>query len=91
MLSAISNVTPHQPVAQSTAVSSQKTAQSKSQPAATSSTMDTVQLSAAATAALAAMKETTETPAQTAKEANTGDHQAQRLLKKEQAARVSKK
>lgn len=41
---------------------------------------DTVQLSSAA---MAALKEATETPAQTAKEAVHGDHQAQRLLAKQ--------
>lgn len=44
---------------------------------------DTVQIS---NAALAAMQEAVETPAQTAKEASGGDHQAQRLLAKEAAA-----
>ncbi|MGB7554819.1 MAG: hypothetical protein WBM04_10620, partial [Candidatus Korobacteraceae bacterium] len=43
---------------------------------------DTVQIS---NAALAAMQETIETPAQTAKKANAGDHQAQRLLSREAA------
>jgi hypothetical protein len=45
---------------------------------------DTVQLSSAAQAAL---REALETPAQTAKEAGTGDLQAKRLLAKEEAAK----
>jgi hypothetical protein len=48
--------------------------------------LDTVQLSSAAQALLAAMKEASETPAQTATEAGSGDRQAQRLLAKEAAA-----
>ncbi|MGA2151331.1 MAG: hypothetical protein ABSG48_04100 [Geobacteraceae bacterium] len=51
--------------------------------------MDTVNVSAAAkaasTAAKAALQEATETPAQTAKEAQSGDRLAQRLLAKEKA------
>jgi hypothetical protein len=43
------------------------------------------QLSKAAQATLAALEEATETPAQTAKEAGSGDLQAQRLLAKEAA------
>jgi hypothetical protein len=45
--------------------------------------VDTVRISSAAQVAL---KETLETPAQTAREAAGGDHQAQRLLAKETAA-----
>jgi len=45
---------------------------------------DTVQISSAAQTLL---KEVGETPAQTAEEANRGDHQAQRLLSSEAAAR----
>ncbi len=45
---------------------------------------DTVQLSSAAQAAL---REATETPAETAKEANAGDNQAKRLQAKEAAAK----
>ncbi len=48
---------------------------------------DTVQVS---NAALAALKEATETPEQTAKEARSGDRQAQRLLAAE-AARAAEK
>jgi len=46
--------------------------------------VDQVQLSSDAQAAL---REAVETPAQTAKEANTGDLQARRLLAKQEAAR----
>jgi hypothetical protein len=46
--------------------------------------VDTVQLSSSAQAAL---REAVETPAQTAKEANTGDLQARKLLAKQEAAR----
>jgi|GEM_PF-1985973 hypothetical protein len=49
---------------------------------------DTVQLSSAAQAAL---QEALETPAQTAKEAGTGDAQAERLLAKETAAKAEAK
>jgi hypothetical protein len=44
-------------------------------------------ISPAALAALATSKEAAETPAQTAQEARGNDHQAQRLLAKEAAAR----
>ena len=40
-------------------------------------------------AAKAALLESTETPAQTAKEARGNDHQAQRLLAKENAAKLA--
>ena len=60
-----------------------KSTQSQPQ-STTSTTMDTVQISSAAQAVL---REAIETPAQTAKEASSGDHQAQRLLAKEAAAR----
>jgi len=85
MLSPVSSVST-QAVAQ-TSTDTQTSAQQK--PAAptessTSSTpTDTVTLSAAAQAMV---KEMSETPAQTAKEAASGDHQAQRLLAKEMAA-----
>ncbi len=56
----------------------------KAQPQSTAQPVtDTVQIS---TAAQAALRETLETPAQTAKEASSGDRQAQRLLAKEAAA-----
>lgn len=64
------------------ATSSQKLTQSHTASPAGSPT-DTVQVSSAGRVAL---KETLETPAQTAKEAASGDHQAQRLLAKEAAA-----
>jgi hypothetical protein len=84
MVSAISNATQTQPVAQSTGVSTQKPTQSKPQSAAST---DSVQLSKAAQAMLAALQEARETPAQTAKEAGHGDLQAQRLLAKEASAK----
>ena len=63
-------------------------AASKPQPGA--ETQDTVQLSSTAQTQLSAIKaavqEAAETPAQTAKEAQSGDLQARRLLAKETAA-----
>jgi len=85
MVSAISNATQTQPVAQSTGTSTQKpTTQPKPQSATST---DSVQLSQAAQAMLAALQEARETPAQTAKEAGLGDLQAKRLLAKEAAAK----
>ncbi len=52
---------------------------------------DSVQLSGIAQAAIAALKEAAETPAQTAREANTGDPQAKRLLAKESASRAAER
>lgn len=75
---ATSNATPARPEAKS-ATGGQTPAQP--QPAAKAPT-DTVQISSAALA----LQEAVETPAQTAKEAGHGDHQAQRLLAKEAAA-----
>jgi hypothetical protein len=70
------------PLAKSATSSQQPT---HSNPQSTTSTVrDTVQISNAAQAAL---KEVIENPAQTAKEASSGDHQAQRLLAIEAAAR----
>lgn len=76
---------------QATAAASETTS-AASQPSTSSSTassssatsvpVDTVTISSAAQAML---KEITETSAQTTKEANAGDHQAQRLLAKEAA------
>ena len=60
-----------------------KSNQSKAQP---SKATDTVQISSAAQAQLNASQELKETQSQTAQEANRGDHQAQRLLAKENAA-----
>jgi hypothetical protein len=68
-----------QPKATASATPSQKPTQTASSASAPS---DTVQISSAAQALL---KESRETPAQTAKEAAGGDHQAQRLLAKEAA------
>jgi pyruvate/2-oxoglutarate dehydrogenase complex dihydrolipoamide acyltransferase (E2) component len=61
-----------------------KTAAPAESPTTSSTPTDTVTLSSAAQALA---KEMSETPAQTAKEAAVGDHQAQRLLAKEMAAR----
>ena len=72
------SATQTQPVAK-TATSSAKATQSPSK-----TPTDTVQISSAAKAAL---QEALETPAQTATEARSGDHQAQRLLAKEAAAK----
>jgi hypothetical protein len=55
-----------------------------SQPKSATLATDTVSISSAARAA---QQESLETPAQTAKEAGAGDHQAQRLLAREAAAR----
>ena len=86
MISAITSATQAQPVAQSTVVS-QPAPQMKSQP----TTTDTVQISSASKSALAqALAEATETPAQTAQEARSGDIQAKRLLAKEEAAEAVK-
>jgi pyocin large subunit-like protein len=88
MVSPITNATQAQPVAPSTGTATQKPTQSKPQSAAKT---DSVQLSTAAQATLAALHENTETPAQTATEAGSGDPQAQRLLAKEAASKsVSK-
>jgi hypothetical protein len=60
-----------------------------SQPQSTASTVkDTVNISSAAKAAL---QEATETSAQTAQEARSGDLQAQRRLAKAEAARATEK
>jgi hypothetical protein len=87
MISSITSATYTQPAAQATAVN-KKSPAAKSQPAP--DTQDSVHLSSAAQTQLstikAAAQEATETAAQTAKEAGTGDLQAQRLLAKEAAA-----
>lgn len=85
MINAISNAIPSHPVAQTTAAS-----QPAAKPAATTAPAAvppavTVNISSAA-AAMA--KELTETPAQTAKEANSGDIQAKKLLAREVAERM---
>jgi len=87
MVSAISNATQTQVVAQSTGTPTEKPTQSEPQSATGT---DSVQLSNAAQAMLAAVQEAKETPAQTAKEAGHGDLQAQRLLAKEAAKSVIK-
>ena len=79
MISNVTSSTPTQPAVQSKPVDVKMT-QSKPQQTA----KDTVQVSSAAQAML---QEATETSAQTAKEASAGDHQAQRLLAKEAAAK----
>jgi hypothetical protein len=84
MVSAISNVTQTQPLAQFTGTSTQKPTQS-GPPSATST--DSVQLSKTAQALVSVLQEARETQAQTAKEAGYGDLQAQRLLAKEAAAK----
>jgi len=84
MPSPITSATQTQPaVAVQPAPVPSKSNQSKAQP---SKAADTVQISAAAQAQLNAIKELKETQSQTAQEANRGDHQAQRLLAKENAA-----
>jgi hypothetical protein len=87
MISAIANVSPAEPLAQSPGTSTQKPAQS-APPSATNT--DSVQLSKAAQAALAVLQEASETPSQTAKEAGHGDLQAQRLAAREAAESVTK-
>jgi len=81
MVSPISNAVHTQPVAEATKPSTSKP------PQPVRSKGDTVQLSKTAQLALAAVQEATETVAQTTKEANHGDRQAQRLLAKEAAAK----
>lgn len=88
MVSALSNATQTQHVAQTAKTQPQKQAQSKSP---TGTPTDSVTLSKTAQAMLAAMKEATETPAQTVKEAGSGDLQAQRLPAKEAAAKSAVK
>lgn len=80
MTTAVTSTTQTQPVVQSAPVNQEST-QAKPKPAAQA--QDTVQISSAAQAAL---QEATETAAQTAKEARSGDRQAQKLLAKEAAA-----
>jgi len=80
MVSSVTAAPPVQPVAQSAPVSA-KPVQAKPM----SAIKDTVNVSSAESAASAALQEATETPAQTAKEAQGGDKQAQRLLAKENA------
>jgi hypothetical protein len=71
-------------------VSDANTSESKAT-SSTGATTDTVTISGAAlSAAKAAQQEATETPAQTAREANAGDRQAQRLLAKIQQGQAAK-
>jgi hypothetical protein len=84
MVSAVSNATQTQAVAQSTGTSTQKPTQSVPQSAIST---DSVQLSKTAQAMLATLQEARETPVQTAKEASHGDLQARRLLANEAAAK----
>jgi hypothetical protein len=88
MVSATSNATHTVPVAQSTGTPTQKATQPRPQ---STTSGDSAQLSAVAQASLAALKEATETSAQTTKEAGLGDRQAQRLLAKEAATKLSAK
>jgi hypothetical protein len=80
MSSQVSSVTQSPPVPPPTDVRA-KAHESRHQPVPS----DTVKLSGAAQAAL---REALETPAQTAKEAGTGDLQAKRLLAKQAAAKA---
>lgn len=73
-------------VAASPKAKNAKQTQAPTQPQGAAKT--TVTLSSAAVAALAAEKEAAETPAQTAQEAKGNDHQAQRLLAKQTAAKA---
>jgi uncharacterized protein involved in type VI secretion and phage assembly len=83
----ISSISPtHEAQAVAPSAATQNTAPAKT--SGSTQQQDTTQLSSAA---LAAMKEATETPAQTAKEAASGDRQAQRLLAKETASRIDVK
>ena len=68
---------------------------SEVKPQSGSGIQDTVQLSSVAHAHVSAIKaasqEAAETPAQTSQEARSGDHQAQRLLAKQAAAKLTAK
>lgn len=88
MITAISNATQAQPVARSAGPSTSKATASAPKPAAST---DSAQLSQAAQAMLAALQEVAETSTQTAKEAGSGDMQAQRLLAKEAVANSASK
>ena len=78
---AVTSATKTKPEAQP-AEANQKATHSKPQPAV----KDSVQISSASQAAY---EEATETTTQTAQEARNGDHQAQRLLAKEAAAKLA--
>jgi hypothetical protein len=84
MVNPVSSAHQSEPVVKS-APSTQQSAPAKT-PSTNSTPKDSVQISVAAQAAL---QEVIETPVQTAQEARTGDHQAQRLLAQETAAHKS--
>jgi len=84
MITAVSNATASQPVAQPTSTPSAKPAAPK--PTSTSNP-DSVQISQLGQTIAAAVQEDRETPAQTAQEANRGDSQAERFLAREVAAK----
>ena len=84
MLNPISHATQTQVVPQPTAAR-QPSPQAKTQPAPT----DSVQLSKAALAARAVVQEASESQAQTAKEAASGDVQAKNLLVREAAEKTA--
>ncbi len=90
MSSPVGNPKPLQPVVASpVAVAKALPSDRRTTPAATpAAPSTTVTLSSAALALQAASVEARETPAQTAQEAQHNDRQAQRLLAKEQAAKV---
>jgi len=77
MINPVSSASHAQPVAQPQPTAAKQPVQLRPQPAST----DTVQISVAAQA----LKEATENPAQTAREAASGDAQARRLLAREAA------
>lgn len=81
MISPITNATQTDPVV--AGASNQKVTPSQPPSNTSTTTTDTVSISSAAKAAL---QEATETQAQTIKEAQSGNLQAQRLLAKEEAA-----
>jgi len=85
MVSAISNATQPQPVAQSTATSTQKptSGQTKNPPPAGIP----LKLSTAALAALATLKEATENPLKTATEAGNGDLSGPKATRTEAGAK----
>lgn len=85
MINPISS-TATQPVEQQLAQRTAQPASSEAKPQPNPT--DTVQISNAAKAML---QESVETPAQTAKEASAGDHQAMRLLAKQAAERAAEK
>ena len=90
MTSPISSTTKAPAAAQVAAVDpkAKEVKQSDSPAQAQPTAKTTVTVSAAAVAALAAEKEAAETPVQTAQEARGNDHQAQRLLAKQAAAKA---